>query len=132
MSEAFKRRIGLIGGGQHDGCANEILDETIRELGEISLPQSHDVEREATLTRAKFDKFAKSFFQSKNSNVFSKQPINEPLLAKKHELDTTVSANRSAFVRVSDSGMNNLWALGKIDPMSLIVCGRGRVNYFGV
>jgi len=97
LSEAFKRRIGLIGGGQHDGCANEILDETIRELGEISLPQSHDVEREATLTRAKFDKFAKSFFQSKNSNVFSKQPINEPLLAKKHELDTTVSANRSAL-----------------------------------
>ena len=77
---------------QHD--AGEMLDETVRELGEISLPKSRDVEREATLTRAKFDKFAKSFFQSKNSHVHCKQPLSEPLLAKKNELDRTVRVHR--------------------------------------
>ena len=94
LSEAFKRRIGLISGVEHDGCADEILDETMRELGEISLPASRDVEREATLTRTKFDKFVKSFFQSKSSQVYSKPPLTEPLLAKKHELDRTVSVDR--------------------------------------
>jgi len=93
LSEAFKRRIGLISGVERDGCANEILDETIRDLAEISLPQSHDVEREATLTRAKFEKFAKSFFQTKNSQLYSKPPLSEPMLAKKRELDRTVSDN---------------------------------------
>ena len=60
-------------------------------MAEISLPRSHDVEREATLTRAKFEKFAKSFFQSKNSQLYSKPPLNEPVLAKKRDLDRTVS-----------------------------------------
>jgi len=69
----------------------------MRELGEISLPESHDVEREATLTRAKFDKFAKSFFQTKNTHVYSKLPLTEPLIAKKTELDRTVRRNLSHF-----------------------------------
>jgi len=90
LSEAFKRRLGLVSGVEHDGCAGEMLDETMRDLGEISLPESRDVEREATLTRAKFDKFVKSFFQSKSSQVYSKVSLSEPLLAKKHELDRTV------------------------------------------
>ena len=98
LSEAFKRRIGLIGGVPHGDDANEILDETMRELGEISLPESRDVEREATLTRAKFDKFAKSFFQSKNTHVYSRLPVTEPLIAKKTELDRMVSRNDSDFV----------------------------------
>ena len=86
LSEAFKRRLGLV---SHTG-ADEMLDETVRELAEVSSTESRDVEREATLTRAKFDKFARSFFQTKNSHVHSRQPITEPLLAKKHELDRTV------------------------------------------
>lgn len=80
-------------GVENDGCADEILDETMRELGEISLPESRDVEREATLTRTKFDKFVKSFFQTKNSQLHTRPPLTEPLLAKKHELDRTVSLN---------------------------------------
>ena len=90
LSEAFKRRLGIVSGVEHGGCVDEILDETIRDLGEIALPESRDVEREATMTRAKFDKFAKSFFQSKNSQVHCKLPITEPLLAKKQQIDRTV------------------------------------------
>jgi len=92
LSEAFKRRLGLVSGVEHDPCcAGEMLDETMRDLGEISLPsESRDVEREATLTRAKFDKFVKTFFQSKSSQVYAKIPLTEPLLAKKQDLDRTV------------------------------------------
>ena len=95
LSEAFKRRLGLVSGG-------EMLDETVRELGEISpASESRDVEREATLTRARFDKFAKSFFQTRNSHVHSAQPITEPLLAKKHQLDTTVRMSVCAALATS-------------------------------
>jgi len=90
LSEAFKRRLGLVSGVQHGGCVDEMLDETMRELSEMTMPESRDVEREATLTRAKFDKFVKTSFQSKNSHVHCKLPATEPLLAKKHELDRTV------------------------------------------
>ena len=101
LSEAFTSRIGLVGGAQRGGCADEILDETMRELSEISLPGSRDVEREATLTKTKFEKFAKSFFQTKSCLAHAKLPLTEPLLAKKHEFDRTVrtlSLSPSAFI----------------------------------
>jgi len=91
LSATFKRRKRLASGVQDGGCVmDEMLDETLRDLSEMSLPASRDVEREATLTRTKFDKFVKSFFQSKNSHVHCKLPLGEPLLAKKLELDRTV------------------------------------------
>lgn len=99
LSEAFTSRIGLVGGAQRGGCADEILDETMRELSEISLPGSRDVEREATLTKTKFEKFAKSFFQTKSCLAHAKLPLTEPLLAKKHEFDRTVSLLVSVAIK---------------------------------
>ena len=69
-----------------------MLDETMRELSEISLPESRDVEREATLTRAKFDKFVKAFFTTRNAHLHCREPLRDPLLAKNQDIDRTVGS----------------------------------------
>jgi len=97
LSEAFKRRLGVMVSGVQTVNAGQremLVDETARELGEIALPapaESRDVEREATLTRARFDKFARALFTTKNAHVHHAQPLSQPLLAKKHQLDHTVA-----------------------------------------
>jgi len=97
LSEAFKRRLGVMVSGVQTVNAGQremLVDETARELGEMALPapaESRDVEREATLTRARFDKFARALFTTKNAHVHHAQPLSQPLLAKKHQLDHTVA-----------------------------------------
>lgn len=79
LSDAFKKRLGLIPGDEPNG------------IEEITAPvASYDIERDATVNKIKFDKFIKSSFQTKTSPVFVKNPLTQPLLVKNNEVDRLV------------------------------------------
>ena len=124
LSEAFKRRLGVMVSGVQTVNAGQremLVDETARELGEIALPapaESRDVEREATLTRARFDKFARALFTTKNAHLHHAQPLSQPLLAKKHQLDHTV-AIASTTIRYDTRCYFNVRSKADISQLNL-------------
>lgn len=127
MTEAFKARIGLLG------------DENINAVAELELVLEEETEE--TLARFKVSKYAKNNFQKGQTAEFTKTPLKEPLLLKKHELDRLVSGRKpykywtnrdSNFTREQTSQSNvayihcnvihGRWRLCVILPRVPLVC----------
>lgn len=83
LSEAFKKRLEL-----NPSSPGEEPNEVSEITASIA---SHDIERDATINKLKFEKFAKSSYQTKRENVFVKNPLTQPLLSKANEVDRVVS-----------------------------------------
>jgi myosin-7 len=60
---------------------------------------SYDVEREATLSKSKFEKFVKSSYRSRNASRHDTSPLTQPLLAKKNEVDGLASLVVSTAIK---------------------------------
>ncbi len=76
LTEEFKAHLGLAG-----------LDG-INEVVEIEMAM--DWETDETIASFKFQKFAKNHFQGGINHEFSMDPIQTPLLLKKHDVDRPV------------------------------------------
>ena len=79
LTEAFKARIGLVGSSE----------EANNEIDELELMPAKEFE--ATLKQFKLAKFCKSNFTAGQTFQHSKEPLKEPLIPKKHDIDKSVS-----------------------------------------
>ena len=85
LTDAFKARIGITSTSEE--CSREVCE----------LEMSLDVEKEATLSKFKFAKFMKENFliaTATDSESFTREPIKQPLLSKKSEVDRLVGRTR--------------------------------------